>query len=187
MLDERPIERNMIDIWLLNEPASIDPSPTLSTMLLHGIILRATKFCTKKDVLRVLSIVKSKSDVKQEIDNLSELLLRYRIQAKVDAFSVEDYLIRNPHSNMEDCKVFNEIIKENAVHSSTFYLKKIKKKFTYKKILTNYIELVFVPLPSPPFPERDHEGYIDELEELTSDLPPTLMVSGTTNVLTNEL
>jgi hypothetical protein len=88
-LDDRPIDKQFIDMWILGETSTLDPSPTLSTMLLHGSILRNTKFCTRRDKLRVLSIVKERNQASIEERNLKDLLMRYRIPAEVKVFVEE--------------------------------------------------------------------------------------------------
>jgi acetyl esterase/lipase len=106
LLQDRPIDKNFIDMWILGEVSTLDPSPTLSTMLLHGSILRNTKFCARKDRLRVLSIVKELNQASTEESNLKELLRRYRIEAEVKVFhgdSMHDIMVDNSEntSNLE--------------------------------------------------------------------------------------
>lgn len=122
--------------------------------------------------MRVLSLVDSPDDIPLEEHVLKSILVKYRIEATVEVI-VRDMEIRNKSQSA----AMNQFLKQYSSESSNI---------SDSSILT-LTGLIFLPMAVPPDDETMFVDYLNDLDTLTADLPPTVLVHGVSVVLTNEL
>eukprot|EP01119_Soliformovum_irregulare_P002251 TRINITY_DN12537_c0_g1_i1.p1 TRINITY_DN12537_c0_g1~~TRINITY_DN12537_c0_g1_i1.p1 ORF type:complete len:843 (+),score=253.96 TRINITY_DN12537_c0_g1_i1:41-2530(+) len=165
--------KHFIDCWLVGRVRGLesDLSSWESVILLLGNIIARRR---KKDTLRVLTIVDSDEEVDPETSLLKNILDKYRIQAQVEVYSnkahVDDMSRERTNGNL------GEIPKDSV---------KIMNRLVYQ--ISEGSRVTFLPLPEPPMGLPEYQRYMEDLDELTANLGPTLLVRGETRVLTNSL
>jgi len=154
-----------IDVWNLANCAGggLDTSYQLASQL--GYVLKKSE-TFKRCKLRVISLVLSSPDVSRYFINTKTYLLDSRIPAD----DIEVIPINHPSDlgtmNAEGRNhIINETIKNHSVNTA----------------------VLFMPFTRPPDTPRFYAQYMRELDVLTNNLPPLMLVYSLSSVFTSEL
>jgi len=155
-----------IDIWDIGECSGGGTDSSYQLSLQLGYVLQKSEFFHKYCKLRVMTLVPTLQDIPRTQIRIKEILLESRIpvdHAEVLAMSQpQDILVMQAETRHG---LINEMIR---AHSSK-------------------TAVLFIPISRPPEIPSHYGKYIQELDILSQRLPPSILVHGLTNVITNEL
>ncbi|KAL9641651.1 hypothetical protein ABK040_016882 [Willaertia magna] len=189
-----------IDLWPLQFFETINP--TVSLILQMGFMINLVGPWSRYHKLRIFSIIENNNILEAEMDRLKKVLRNARVNAEiiiitltVDSFeSFSDNFISYQHVN--DIAVdYKTTIIDNEIDNHQLYskfnsLSILEKHKIINKLMKKHSEntsVIFMSLPKPPEQQGEYENYLNELQVLSNDLPPTMLVSGLTNVIASEL
>lgn len=186
-----------LDVYPLIFSAWDNIEPTVSLTLQLGWIISKVDIWRKFHQLRILSIVKNENKVNAEEQRLKKLLHTARITEaiiKVVHFEESDFShIDNSSKNSDQLitredHLFSNFYKNLSVKQKYSILNKVFKRNSEKTSKSNIdlfmcLGVIFVTLPPPPQTDdpSTHANYLEEIEILTNDLPPTMLVYGSTS------
>jgi len=182
-----------IDLWPLrytNSADSIEPSVALTLQLGH--IINLVDVWSKFHKLRLCSIVFDGGSAHDEEKRLKTLLQVCRIRAEILVVALQE----------SDFYMFDVNAKHDLESgmSREHFLADLYHKLSARdqKILINNIikqhsdrtSVIFMTLPKPPLEntmDTSYTKYLEDLDLLSAELPPTMMVHSTSNVIALEV
>jgi len=166
---DKPENKMTIDIYPLLFQFPKAEKATLLTLIIASL-LNKTDFWQKNTTLRALSLVELREDVFAENRKLRSLLQQNSIVGETNIIAISDYLDKHNQQAIGE-------------------LAKLPKRVRYEhinKILQTYTTsstgVIFLPL-EPPVENEDSIEYLENLDILTKNLPPVLLVNGALNIL----
>jgi hypothetical protein len=177
---------------------SDDAEPTVSLTLQLGWIISRVDIWKKYHKLRFMGIVEKESQIKSEEKRLKKILHTARIIADIKVVYVEDSDLteakkqfpqdNNAKENQTDIFPQQTTFASCSVKQKYYILNKIfqrnssKTSIIYITIVVNLLGIIFTTLSKTPGEKKDFTSYLEELDILTKDLPPIMLVHGSTNV-----
>uniref|UniRef100_A0A3Q1J9Y3 Solute carrier family 12 member 9 n=1 Tax=Anabas testudineus TaxID=64144 RepID=A0A3Q1J9Y3_ANATE len=160
-----------VDVWPVNlfRPDSSSYVDTCSLFLLQLACILNMVRAWRKATLRLFLCVEEGRSVRGSQEKLGQLLKELRIKAQV--YPVPwDQQVAFP---------------SNATRLSDDYLSAVNKLILDQALPPPAVRFLY--LPRPPADTRRYASYLSQLELLTEDLGPTLLIHGVTPVITTDL
>eukprot|EP00817_Percolomonadidae_sp_ATCC50343_P000326 CAMPEP_0117431774 /NCGR_PEP_ID=MMETSP0758-20121206/11317_1 /TAXON_ID=63605 /ORGANISM="Percolomonas cosmopolitus, Strain AE-1 (ATCC 50343)" /LENGTH=934 /DNA_ID=CAMNT_0005221137 /DNA_START=25 /DNA_END=2826 /DNA_ORIENTATION=- len=174
-------KKRNIDLWplcpIFIEGEKVHPSAALTLQL--GFIISLVDVWSKFHRLRLCSIVDTPHAIKAEENRLRELLEDVRIKADINVVSIAEETTDIIASKLVDTPAGDDLTQRRAgiFHSLDMHDR--------NEVLNNIIaqnsqntSVSFITMPEIPTEERDHQKWVDEIEVLSRNLPPTMLVKG---------
>jgi solute carrier family 12 (potassium/chloride transporters), member 9 len=165
-----------IDVWpvdLLKPPTTLATSQFDSTclfMLQLACILHMVPGWKKNTKLRIFTCLRL-GESPMDVDNKRRMLMQYltalRIRGKVHVVPYEDW-----SRQVDECS----FLASDCQVPSAEQLRKINGMICEQ--CTDNTAVVFLYLPKPPMHTGQQQLYLQSLELMTKDLPPTVLVHG---------
>ncbi|XP_051535457.1 solute carrier family 12 member 9 [Myxocyprinus asiaticus] len=190
-----------VDVWPVNllRPDSAAYVDTCSLFLLQlACILNMTR-AWHKAKLRLFLCVEAGRSLKATEQKLGLLLKELRMKADICTVPWDSEVAlhwqRQTHSEMEEPedeeggveadKLFANSFPSNTLRVSDEYLQAVNKLILGQPLLSPAVRFLY--LPRPPADTSRYHDYLRQLELLTRDLGPTLLIHGVTPVITTDL
>lgn len=209
-LSPRSSRKVFVDVWPINlmRPDSSSYVDTCSLFLLQlACILNMVK-AWRKAKLRLFLCVEEGRSVRASEEKLGQLLKELRIKAQVRTVPWDQVValhwqrqsgwnrkeqVRSQHSTkdgnteraIDEEEDYVNSFPSNATRVSDDYLSAVNKLILDQA--QPHPGVRFLYLPRPPADTRRYTAYLRQLELLTQDLGPTLLIHGVTPVITTDL
>uniref|UniRef100_A0A665V1X4 Solute carrier family 12 member 9 n=1 Tax=Echeneis naucrates TaxID=173247 RepID=A0A665V1X4_ECHNA len=171
-----------VDVWPVNllRPDSCSYVDTCSLFLLQLACILNMVRGWKKATLRLFLCVEEGRSVRGSEEKLGQLLKELRIKARI--YPVPwDQQQSQPYDTIKEETNFPS----NTMHLSDDYLSAVNKLILDQARPPPAVRFLY--LPRPPADTRRYTSYLHQLELLTRDLGPTLLIHGVTPVITTDL
>lgn len=170
-----------IDMWPVNFfdifSTSVNFDKTCLFLLQLGCILHMVPGWRKHTKLRIFACSRSCSQEMQKMESqLAEFLNLLRIRAEIRVVDVDDISYHY--------RISSEFPPDSDPILSDSYPVEVNRMIKHESSET---AVVFVYLPAPPSTERKQVTYLRQLDLLTQDLPPTVLVHGLQPVICTSL
>lgn len=194
-----------VDVWPVNllRPDSAAYVDTCSLFLLQlACILNMTRAWQKARLRLFLCVEEGRSlkGTEQKLGHLlkdlrmkadictvpwdSEVALHWQRQTGLDRNEKEEEL-ESEEGGVEADKFFSNSFPSNTSRVSDEYLQAVNKLILEQKLRPPAVRFLY--LPRPPADTSRYSDYLNQLELLTRDLGPTLLIHGVTPVITTDL
>ncbi|XP_006801241.1 solute carrier family 12 member 9 [Neolamprologus brichardi] len=200
-----------VDVWPVNllRPDSCSYVDTCSLFLLQLACILNMVRDWRKATLRLFLCVEEGRSVRGPEEKLSQLLKELRIKAQIhpvpwdqqvalhwqrqgnwgkkplDATTEEKKLQPEEEEDEENEEDYVNSFPSNATRVSDDYLSAVNKLILDQARPQPAVRFLY--LPRPPADTRRYTAYLRQLELLTQDLGPTLLIHGVTPVITTDL
>uniref|UniRef100_A0A7N8YDH4 Solute carrier family 12 member 9 n=1 Tax=Mastacembelus armatus TaxID=205130 RepID=A0A7N8YDH4_9TELE len=202
-----------VDVWPVNllRPDSCSYVDTCSLFLLQLACILNMVRAWRKATLRLFLCVESGRSVRGSEEKLGQLLKELRIKAQVYPVPWDQQVAlhwqrqgewskkqtsQSPDTNKEEKKLRTDEEEENeddyvnsfpsnATRLSDDYLSAVNMLILDQSHPPPAVRFLY--LPRPPADTRRYSAYLNQLELLTRDLGPTLLIHGVTPVITTDL
>lgn len=201
-----------VDVWPVNlfRPDSSSYVDTCSLFLLQLACILNMVRAWRRATLRIFLCVEEGRSVRGSEDKLGQLLKELRIKAKIYPVPWDQQVAlhwqrqgewskkhqsTSSESTAEERKEENEeeeneeeyvnSFPSNATRLSDDYLSAVNKLILDQARPPPAVRFLY--LPRPPADTRRYSAYLHQLELLTQDLGPTLLIHGVTPVITTDL
>ncbi|XP_005738384.1 solute carrier family 12 member 9 [Pundamilia nyererei] len=200
-----------VDVWPVNllRPDSCSYVDTCSLFLLQLACILNMVRDWRKATLRLFLCVEKGRSVRGPEEKLSQLLKELRIKAQIhpvpwdqqvalhwqrqgnwgkkqlDATTEEKKLQPEEEEDEENEEDYVNSFPSNATRVSDDYLSAVNKLILDQSRPQPAVRFLY--LPRPPADTRRYTAYLRQLELLTQDLGPTLLIHGVTPVITTDL
>ncbi|XP_039881322.1 solute carrier family 12 member 9 [Simochromis diagramma] len=200
-----------VDVWPVNllRPDSCSYVDTCSLFLLQLACILNMVRDWRKATLRLFLCVEEGRSVRGPEEKLSQLLKELRIKAQIhpvpwdqqvalhwqrqgnwgkkqlDATTEEKKLQPEEEEDEENEEDYVNSFPSNATRVSDDYLSAVNKLILDQSRPQPAVRFLY--LPRPPADTRRYTAYLRQLELLTQDLGPTLLIHGVTPVITTDL
>ena len=170
-----------IDMWPVNFfdifSTSVNFDKTCLFLLQLGCILHMVPGWRKHTKLRIFACSRSCSQEMQKMESqLADFLNLLRIRAEIRVVDVDDISYHY--------RISSEFPPDSDPILSDSYPVEVNRMIKHESSET---AIVFVYLPAPPGTERKQVTYLRQLDLLTQDLPPTVLVHGLQPVICTSL
>jgi len=159
-----------IDIYPLLFPCKKAEQITLLTLILASLLNKTDYW--KATTLRAIGLVETREEIFSETKKLRNLLQQNSIVGETNVLAIPDFVNKNSKSD-------------------NIPLAQLSKSAKYERIndilqanTSPSTGVIFLPL-EPPAEDENNKEYISNLDILTKNLPPVLLVYGALNVLKN--
>ncbi|XP_067898395.1 zgc:153039 isoform X1 [Heterodontus francisci] len=179
-----------IDVWPLNplRPDSANYVDTCSLFLLQMACILNMVRSWKSAKLRIFLCVESGNSVGEHEKKLKQLLGQLRIKGLIKTMYWDNVAALHWHKQMvqEDDSEgsFANNFPSNAMKISDDYLMAVNKMILEQG---THPAIRFLYLPRPPADVTLHERYLEQLDIMTKDLGPTLLIHGISAVTSTDL
>ncbi|XP_073674364.1 solute carrier family 12 member 9-like [Garra rufa] len=191
-----------VDVWPVNllRPDSAAYVDTCSLFLLQlACILNMTR-TWQKAKLRLFLCVEEGRSLKGTEQKLKNLLKDLRMKAEIYTVPWDSQValhwqrqtgseiieeLENEDGGVEADKVFSNSFPSNTSRVSDEYLQSVNKLILDQPLRPPAVRFLY--LPRPPADTSRYHDYIHQLELLTRNLGPTLLIHGVTPVITTDL
>uniref|UniRef100_A0A8C4GPY9 Solute carrier family 12 member 9 n=1 Tax=Dicentrarchus labrax TaxID=13489 RepID=A0A8C4GPY9_DICLA len=172
-----------VDVWPVNllRPDSSSYVDTCSLFLLQLACILNMVRAWRKATLRLFLCVEQGRSVRGSEEKLGQLLKELRIKAQVYPVPWDQQVALHWQRQGEWGKNFPS----NATRLSDDYLSAVNKLILDTAQPAPAVRFLY--LPRPPADTRRYTTYLHQLELLTQDLGPTLLIHGVTPVITTDL
>uniref|UniRef100_A0A671Y3F4 Solute carrier family 12 member 9 n=1 Tax=Sparus aurata TaxID=8175 RepID=A0A671Y3F4_SPAAU len=172
-----------VDVWPVNllRPDSSSYVDTCSLFLLQLACILNMVRAWRKATLRLFLCVEEGRSVRGSEEKLGQLLKELRIKAQVYPVPWDQQVALHWQRQGEWGKNFPS----NATRLSDDYLSAVNKLILDAAHPAPAVRFLY--LPRPPADTRRYTTYLHQLELLTQDLGPTLLIHGVTPVITTDL
>uniref|UniRef100_A0A7N9AW74 Solute carrier family 12 member 9 n=1 Tax=Mastacembelus armatus TaxID=205130 RepID=A0A7N9AW74_9TELE len=172
-----------VDVWPVNllRPDSCSYVDTCSLFLLQLACILNMVRAWRKATLRLFLCVESGRSVRGSEEKLGQLLKELRIKAQVYPVPWDQQVAL--HWQRQDDYVNS--FPSNATRLSDDYLSAVNMLILDQSHPPPAVRFLY--LPRPPADTRRYSAYLNQLELLTRDLGPTLLIHGVTPVITTDL
>uniref|UniRef100_A0A671S5Y6 Solute carrier family 12 member 9 n=1 Tax=Sinocyclocheilus anshuiensis TaxID=1608454 RepID=A0A671S5Y6_9TELE len=174
-----------VDVWPVNllRPDSAAYVDTCSLFLLQlACILNMTR-AWQKAKLRLFLCVEEGRSLKGTEQKLRHLLKELRMKAEICTVPWDSQVAEE--GGVEADKVFANSFPSNTSRVSDEYLQAVNKLILDQMLRPPAIRFLY--LPRPPADTSRYHDYLNQLELLTRNLGPTLLIHGVTPVITTDL
>uniref|UniRef100_A0A671KVW5 Solute carrier family 12 member 9 n=1 Tax=Sinocyclocheilus anshuiensis TaxID=1608454 RepID=A0A671KVW5_9TELE len=174
-----------VDVWPVNllRPDSAAYVDTCSLFLLQlACILNMTR-AWQKAKLRLFLCVEEGRSLKGTEQKLKHLLKDLRMKADICTVPWDSQVTL--HWQREDDKGFANSFPSNTSRVSDEYLQAVNKLILDQTLCPPAVRFLY--LPRPPADTSRYHDYLHQLELLTRNLGPTLLIHGVTPVITTDL
>uniref|UniRef100_A0A9J8DB78 Solute carrier family 12 member 9 n=1 Tax=Cyprinus carpio carpio TaxID=630221 RepID=A0A9J8DB78_CYPCA len=178
-----------VDVWPVNllRPDSAAYVDTCSLFLLQlACILNMTR-AWQKAKLRLFLCVEEGRSLKGTEQKLKHLLKELRMKAEISTVPWDSQVALHWHEEggVEADKVFVNSFPSNTSRVSDEYLQAVNKLILDQTLRPPAVRFLY--LPRPPADTSRYHDYLNQLELLTRNLGPTLLIHGVTPVITTDL
>uniref|UniRef100_A0A672IWX0 Solute carrier family 12 member 9 n=1 Tax=Salarias fasciatus TaxID=181472 RepID=A0A672IWX0_SALFA len=169
-----------VDVWPVNllRPDSCSYVDTCSLFLLQLACILNMVRSWRKATLRLFLCVEEGRSVRGSEEKLGQLLKELRIKAQI-------YPKQKPDEEEENEDDYVNSFPSNATRLSDDYLSAVNRMILDQARPAPAVRFLY--LPRPPADTRRYSAYLRQLELLTQDLGPTLLIHGVTPVITTDL
>uniref|UniRef100_A0A673HH31 Solute carrier family 12 member 9 n=1 Tax=Sinocyclocheilus rhinocerous TaxID=307959 RepID=A0A673HH31_9TELE len=174
-----------VDVWPVNllRPDSAAYVDTCSLFLLQlACILNMTR-AWQKAKLRLFLCVEEGRSLKGTEQKLKHLLKELRMKAEICTVPWDSQVAEE--GGVEADKVFANSFPSNTSRVSDEYLQAVNKLILDQTLHPPAVRFLY--LPRPPADTNRYHDYLNQLELLTRNLGPTLLIHGVTPVITTDL
>eukprot|EP01094_Clydonella_sp_ATCC50884_P000415 TRINITY_DN10325_c0_g1_i1.p1 TRINITY_DN10325_c0_g1~~TRINITY_DN10325_c0_g1_i1.p1 ORF type:complete len:393 (-),score=110.29 TRINITY_DN10325_c0_g1_i1:53-1180(-) len=176
-------QRMTVDMWpVVLTPGDQDYDSTYTLTVLLGYILKQTDIWTVYSKLRVKGICICPEDRQEEAERLEALLKRSRIKSRIEVFDVVT----------SGSSVFQAAVDVGKVDRDGHNFDELPLADRFA-IINDVIRMqsqltccLFMTMPHVDC-EPNPENFVHQLEVLTANLPPAMLVHGAEQVVTNEI
>uniref|UniRef100_A0A671Y6Q0 Solute carrier family 12 member 9 n=1 Tax=Sparus aurata TaxID=8175 RepID=A0A671Y6Q0_SPAAU len=170
-----------VDVWPVNllRPDSSSYVDTCSLFLLQLACILNMVRAWRKATLRLFLCVEEGRSVRGSEEKLGQLLKELRIKAQVYPVPWDQAC------EEEEDEDYVNSFPSNATRLSDDYLSAVNKLILDAAHPAPAVRFLY--LPRPPADTRRYTTYLHQLELLTQDLGPTLLIHGVTPVITTDL
>uniref|UniRef100_A0A665V2U0 Solute carrier family 12 member 9 n=1 Tax=Echeneis naucrates TaxID=173247 RepID=A0A665V2U0_ECHNA len=175
-----------VDVWPVNllRPDSCSYVDTCSLFLLQLACILNMVRGWKKATLRLFLCVEEGRSVRGSEEKLGQLLKELRIKARIYPVPWDQQVALAVEEEESDDDYVNSF-PSNTMHLSDDYLSAVNKLILDQARPPPAVRFLY--LPRPPADTRRYTSYLHQLELLTRDLGPTLLIHGVTPVITTDL
>uniref|UniRef100_A0A665V299 Solute carrier family 12 member 9 n=1 Tax=Echeneis naucrates TaxID=173247 RepID=A0A665V299_ECHNA len=175
-----------VDVWPVNllRPDSCSYVDTCSLFLLQLACILNMVRGWKKATLRLFLCVEEGRSVRGSEEKLGQLLKELRIKARIYPVPWDQQVALHWQRQESDDDYVNSF-PSNTMHLSDDYLSAVNKLILDQARPPPAVRFLY--LPRPPADTRRYTSYLHQLELLTRDLGPTLLIHGVTPVITTDL
>uniref|UniRef100_A0A7N8Y4V6 Solute carrier family 12 member 9 n=1 Tax=Mastacembelus armatus TaxID=205130 RepID=A0A7N8Y4V6_9TELE len=168
-----------VDVWPVNllRPDSCSYVDTCSLFLLQLACILNMVRAWRKATLRLFLCVESGRSVRGSEEKLGQLLKELRIKAQVYPVPWDQQVALHWQRQGD--------FPSNATRLSDDYLSAVNMLILDQSHPPPAVRFLY--LPRPPADTRRYSAYLNQLELLTRDLGPTLLIHGVTPVITTDL
>uniref|UniRef100_A0A8C6LHY1 Solute carrier family 12 member 9 n=1 Tax=Nothobranchius furzeri TaxID=105023 RepID=A0A8C6LHY1_NOTFU len=172
-----------VDVWPVNllRPDSSSYVDTCSLFLLQLACILNMVRDWRKAKLRLFLCVEEGRSVRGSEEKLGQLLKELRIKAKVQTVPWDQVVAL--HWQRQDG--WRKNFPSNATRVSDDYMSAVNRLILDQAQPPPAVRFLY--LPRPPADTRRYAAYLRQLELLTQDLGPTLLIHGITPVITTDL
>ncbi|XP_029373870.1 solute carrier family 12 member 9 isoform X3 [Echeneis naucrates] len=178
-----------VDVWPVNllRPDSCSYVDTCSLFLLQLACILNMVRGWKKATLRLFLCVEEGRSVRGSEEKLGQLLKELRIKARIYPVPWDQQVALHwqPVEEEESDDDYVNSFPSNTMHLSDDYLSAVNKLILDQARPPPAVRFLY--LPRPPADTRRYTSYLHQLELLTRDLGPTLLIHGVTPVITTDL
>nr|XP_014346148.1 PREDICTED: solute carrier family 12 member 9 isoform X2 [Latimeria chalumnae] len=187
LFSKKRVERVSIDVWPLNllRPDSTNYVDICSLFLLQMACILNMVTSWKTARLRIFLCIESgdRGWIRKE-EKLRELLDKLRIKATIKVVTWDDVVALHWHKLPSQEEAGGALGVLNPRGVSDDYLQAVNLMILNQSFHT---AVRFLYLPRPPVDTACYERYMEELDVMTKDLGPTLLIHGLTPVTCTEL
>uniref|UniRef100_A0A4W6BWT9 Solute carrier family 12 member 9 n=1 Tax=Lates calcarifer TaxID=8187 RepID=A0A4W6BWT9_LATCA len=175
-----------VDVWPVNllRPDSCSYVDTCSLFLLQLACILNMVRAWRKATLRLFLCVEEGRSVRGSEEKLGQLLKELRIKARIYPVPWDQQKLRTDEDEENDDDYVNSF-PSNTMRLSDDYLSAVNKLILDQARPPPAVRFLY--LPRPPADTRRYAAYLHQLELLTQDLGPTLLIHGVTPVITTDL
>uniref|UniRef100_A0A4W3IPB6 Solute carrier family 12 member 9 n=1 Tax=Callorhinchus milii TaxID=7868 RepID=A0A4W3IPB6_CALMI len=189
LFGKKRAERVSIDVWPLNllSPDSTNYVDICSLFLLQMACVLTMVTSWKGARLRIFLCIESGDDrwLRKE-EKLRELLDKLRIKATIKIVSWDQVV--SLHWQKRLTREEQEVAFGNANHQAMLISDEYLQAVNHLVLdQTFHTAVRFLYLPRPPVDTAQHQRYLEQLDILTKDLGPTLLIHGLTPVTCTDL
>jgi len=164
------------------DEAFIEESPELLLTIQLGYILSRANIWKKYSELRINALVELEEDQQKVKTKLQEMLVRMRISSQLFVIPVasgglSSYKIAKAQQRFGEEHILASLPPTKLYPILNEAIKKESRK----------TGVLFVPFHPPPSGSSDDERYCKDLDALSRDLPPTILVYAVENMIATEL
>uniref|UniRef100_A0A4W6BP79 Solute carrier family 12 member 9 n=1 Tax=Lates calcarifer TaxID=8187 RepID=A0A4W6BP79_LATCA len=172
-----------VDVWPVNllRPDSCSYVDTCSLFLLQLACILNMVRAWRKATLRLFLCVEEGRSVRGSEEKLGQLLKELRIKARIYPVPWDQQVALHWQRQGKWGKNFPS----NTMRLSDDYLSAVNKLILDQARPPPAVRFLY--LPRPPADTRRYAAYLHQLELLTQDLGPTLLIHGVTPVITTDL
>uniref|UniRef100_A0A8C2ZLU9 Solute carrier family 12 member 9 n=1 Tax=Cyclopterus lumpus TaxID=8103 RepID=A0A8C2ZLU9_CYCLU len=173
-----------VDVWPVNllRPDSCSYVDTCSLFLLQLACILNMVRAWRRATLRLFLCVEEGRSVRGSKEKLGQLLKELRIKAQVYSVPWDQ---AEPEEEEESEGDYVNSFPSNATRLSDDYLSAVNKLILDSARPAPAVRFLY--LPRPPADTSRYATYLEQLELLTRDLGPTLLIHGVTPVITTDL
>uniref|UniRef100_A0A4W6BWY1 Solute carrier family 12 member 9 n=1 Tax=Lates calcarifer TaxID=8187 RepID=A0A4W6BWY1_LATCA len=174
-----------VDVWPVNllRPDSCSYVDTCSLFLLQLACILNMVRAWRKATLRLFLCVEEGRSVRGSEEKLGQLLKELRIKARIYPVPWDQQVATDEDEENDDDYVNS--FPSNTMRLSDDYLSAVNKLILDQARPPPAVRFLY--LPRPPADTRRYAAYLHQLELLTQDLGPTLLIHGVTPVITTDL
>uniref|UniRef100_A0A672Z9H4 Solute carrier family 12 member 9 n=1 Tax=Sphaeramia orbicularis TaxID=375764 RepID=A0A672Z9H4_9TELE len=175
-----------IDVWPVNllRPDSCSYVDTCSLFLLQLACILNMVRAWRKATIRLFLCVEEGRSVRGSEEKLGQLLKELRIKAQVYPVPWDEQVALHWQRQGDEEDYVNSF-PSNATRLSDDYLSAVNKLILDQVRPPPAVRFLY--LPRPPADTRRYTAYLHQLDLLTKDLGPTLLIHGVTPVITTDL
>uniref|UniRef100_A0A672IXV0 Solute carrier family 12 member 9 n=1 Tax=Salarias fasciatus TaxID=181472 RepID=A0A672IXV0_SALFA len=172
-----------VDVWPVNllRPDSCSYVDTCSLFLLQLACILNMVRSWRKATLRLFLCVEEGRSVRGSEEKLGQLLKELRIKAQIYPVPWDQQVALHWQRQGD----FGKNFPSNATRLSDDYLSAVNRMILDQARPAPAVRFLY--LPRPPADTRRYSAYLRQLELLTQDLGPTLLIHGVTPVITTDL
>lgn len=184
---KRQPDRRYIDVWPLNllRPDSTSYVDICSLFLLQMACILTMVSSWRLARLRIFLCIEAGDQgwIRKE-EKLRELLTKLRIRATIKIVPWDAVVALHWHKQLSPEEQEENFVNMNATHITNEYLRAVNELVITQAANT---AVRFLYLPRPPADTSQYERYLEQLELMTRDLGPTLLIHGLTPVTCTDL
>eukprot|EP00164_Ancoracysta_twista_P004589 GFYU01006193.1.p1 GENE.GFYU01006193.1~~GFYU01006193.1.p1 ORF type:complete len:905 (+),score=254.32 GFYU01006193.1:71-2716(+) len=173
-----------VDIWMISD----SESATTILMLQLAYLLHQKDIWTKHTKIRVLSCVDTPADANEERNRLKQILFKWRLNAVVDVLVVAEHHI-NSYAQLKESAErglkkgvsMNHLFQKAGALEHNIIMNELMRQHCSRSAV------VFLPVAPPPNNPNEYELWLQEVNALSQQLPPTVLVYGGLAVMTTEI
>uniref|UniRef100_A0A4W6BWW9 Solute carrier family 12 member 9 n=1 Tax=Lates calcarifer TaxID=8187 RepID=A0A4W6BWW9_LATCA len=176
-----------VDVWPVNllRPDSCSYVDTCSLFLLQLACILNMVRAWRKATLRLFLCVEEGRSVRGSEEKLGQLLKELRIKARIYPVPWDQQKKLRTDEDEENDDDYVNSFPSNTMRLSDDYLSAVNKLILDQARPPPAVRFLY--LPRPPADTRRYAAYLHQLELLTQDLGPTLLIHGVTPVITTDL